>query len=370
MQFTTVTRIGSLLAAAQMMSLVAACESDKVVPLPAPIPEKDRYKPQLLLELPDTCNTPDGMRLDPAGDVILSCPNFNDLNYPGVLMKITKDNRLEPYFAMPPHPVTGRAGPMGLDFGPDGNLYVADHQYRFNQDYKSRLIRVRLANNQVVGYDVVVEGFKLANAVMWKKDHVFVSDTWFDLPDRPGTSGIYRFSLEELGSGKALQLQAAPNDPHLLARFTTLPGRGINLAGADGITFDNKGNLFTGNYGDGVISRLSLDDSGNMSKQEMFVLNQRMTCIDGLFADVKTNKIYVADAQKNAIRAVSAEDGNVTTLWENDDNDGSNGLLDQPAEVLIRGDELIIANFDTPPAMNAKNTTYDAPHTISVIKLK
>jgi hypothetical protein len=102
----------------------------------------------------------------------------------------------------------------------------------------------------------------------------------------------------------------------------------------------------------------------------MFVLNTKMTCVDGLVTDPRTNKIYVADAQKNAIRIVSADDGNVTTLWENDDTDGTDGLLDQPAEVLVRGDELIIANFDTPPMSGAKNSAYDAPHTISVIRLR
>jgi hypothetical protein len=367
MQLTRVMRIGSGLLAQSLLTLglVAGCESDQVASTAPP-----SNRPQLLVELPDTCNTPDGMRLDPAGDIILSCPNFNDLRYPGVLMKITRDNQVVPFFAMPAQPDTGRAGPMGLDFGPDGNLYVADHQYRFSKDFKSRLIQIQIADGQAVGYQVVAEGFRLANAVMWKKDHLFVSETWFDLADQPGTSGIYRFSLDELRSGKPIAIQPPPADPHLLARFTTVAGRGINLAGADGITFDGKGNLFTGNFGDGVMSRLTLDDSGNMSKQEMFLLNQKMSCIDGLVTDLRTNRIYVADAQKNAIRTVSVDDGNVTTLWENGDSDGSDGLLDQPAEVLIRGDELIIANFDTPPASGAKNSAYDAPHTISVIKLR
>ena len=62
-------------------------------------------------------------------------------------------------------------------------------------------------------------------------------------------------------------------------------------------------------------------------------------------------------------------DGKVSTLWENGDTNGAGGLLDQPCEPLIRGNELIIANFDMPvPGM--KNTKFDPPNTISVIKLK
>ena len=100
-------------------------------------------KPRLLLSLPETCNTPDGMTLDEeTGDVYLSCPNFNDPNFPGVLMKITPSNKLEKFFDLPAHPETGKVGPMGLDIGPDGHIYVADNQYFANKDHKSRLLRV------------------------------------------------------------------------------------------------------------------------------------------------------------------------------------------------------------------------------------
>ena len=46
-----------------------------------------------------------------------------------VLMKITPANKLEPYFSNLPVPpnAPGRAGPMGIDFGPDGSLYVIEH---------------------------------------------------------------------------------------------------------------------------------------------------------------------------------------------------------------------------------------------------
>jgi hypothetical protein len=93
-----------------------------------------------------------------------------------------------------------------------------------------------------------------------------------------------------------------------------------------------------------------------------------MTCVDGIFCDLKTDEIYVADSEKNAIHIVTPQ-GDLKTLWMNDDSDGSDGLLDQPCEPLIRGNELIIANFDMPfPGLI--NSVYDKYHTLSVIKLK
>ena len=42
------------------------------------------------------------------------------------------------------------------------------------------------------------------------------------------------------------------------------------------------------------------------------------------------------------------------------------GLLDKPSEVCLRGKKIYVANIDLP----FDNNEYDAPHTISVLKLK
>ena len=82
---------------------------------------------------------------------------------------------------------------------------------------------------------------------------------------------------------------------------------------------------------------------------------------------MSNDKIYISDSSKNAIRYYTP-DGKIGTLWINDDTDGTGGLLDQPCEVLIRGKELIICNFDMPfPGL--KNTKFDPPYTLSVINL-
>ena len=53
---------------------------------------------------------------------------------------------------------------------------------------RSRLIRVRTKKNKPVKAEVAVDGFKLSNAVIWRKNNVYVSDTFLDLPDDPGWS--------------------------------------------------------------------------------------------------------------------------------------------------------------------------------------
>ncbi|MDP6636949.1 MAG: hypothetical protein QGG42_18775 [Phycisphaerae bacterium] len=338
-------------------------------------------RPTLLVSLPDYANTPDGMTLDEkTGDIYLCCPNLKDQKYPAVLLKIDKNNKVSKFYEFPKsalHPDSGKIGTMGLDIGPDGNLYIADNQYFWSKDYKSRLIRVNIKDGKPVGTDILVEGTKLSNAVIWRGNNVYLSDTFFDVPDKPGISGIWRFSLDELNTGKPVKLDPKAfdphtignTDPHLIATFQTFPWehRG-DTAGADGLTFDKDGNLYCGNFGDGVISKISFDAKGNVISNKILLKDKTMPSADGMFYDAKRDLIYIADSERNAVRAFTT-DGKLSTVWENGAaTTGADGLLDQPCEVLVRGDTIFIACFDLsfPGLLNQTN---DKDHTISIIKL-
>jgi sugar lactone lactonase YvrE len=345
------------------------------VPFQEILPKKpvlnEKYRPKLLVELPDAFNTPDGMRLDKkTGNMIVACPNLNDKKYPAVLIQITPAGKAELYFdKCPKHPDTGYAFPMGMDFGPDGNLYYADNQYFENKDYKSRLVRVNIKDGKPQSADVVVDGFKLANAAMFSGNTVYVTDTFFDL-DKP-MGGVYAFKLDEFKKGVVKLKPKTEKDPHLVTQHETKPlaCRANDTAAADGMTFDSKGNLYYGHFGDGQLFKISFNADGSVKSDERVGGAPQLVCCDGMFCDVRTDKIYIADSARNAIQVFDPKDKSVTTLWEDDDNDGSNGKLDQPCEPAIRGDDLIISNFDMPfPGL--KNSKYDKPHTMSVIKLK
>jgi len=227
-----------------------------------------------------------------------------------------------------------------------------------------------MKDGKAEGVDVVVDGFKLSNAVVCTDTHCFVSDTFLDLPDKPGMSAVYRFTMEELKAGTPIKLKPLGEDPHVIAKLTTQPLKvREDVAGADGMTMDSKGNLYVGNFGDGNFYRISFDATGKPELTTLIDDPEILSCVDGIFCDKAKDVIYIADSEKNAIQCYNIKDGKITTLWLNDDCDGTGGLLDQPCEVLIRGKKMIIANFDMPfPGL--KNTKFDAPYTLSVINME
>ncbi|MCI1187626.1 SMP-30/gluconolactonase/LRE family protein [Hymenobacter sp. DH14] len=325
--------------------------------------------PQLLFTLDDAHNTPDGLALAPNGHLILSVPNLADNSQPASLMEID-GSTIKPFATnLPVEPTTKKAAPMDLAFGPDGNLYYAENQYENSKDFKSRLMRVTMKNGKPGAITTVVDNFALANAVVWKGNTIYVTDSQWDLPDNDKGSAIMKFSLAELNKD-TVHLKPKTKDPHMLAMFTTTMNETGVDNGADGLDYDSKGNFYTGSFGDGKLYKVSLKPDGTLAGQEILtVIGKTIPCVDGLIIDRATDKMYLCNSRENAIEVVDLRNGNtVTTLAQNPDTDGAGGKLDQPAEVLLKGKRLYISDFDKPEKhfVNAKS---DAPHTMSVIDL-
>lgn len=320
-------------------------------------------KAELLVELPDYCNTPDGMALLPDGSFVLSVPNYNDPNAGAFIMKISADNKVSKFFVAPPHPKTGKAGPMGICLAPSGDLYYADNQFSPETPQTSRVMRIVIKDGKPQEAVTVVSGMNVANAVAIKGDYVYVSETILVPDSKPLISGIFRFKIGAEGIELKTPLK---DDPHLI---TTIKSFHETIGyGADGLCFDSKGNLYCGNFADGTIHKIAFDNQDNVKSNTIFAKDPKMKCADGLFCDLKTDRILVADMINNAIQIVYP-DGSVETIAMNGDTDGADGGIDQPCEAILRGDEVIISNMDW-PFEGVVNTTWDKPYTLSVVKLK
>jgi sugar lactone lactonase YvrE len=326
--------------------------------------------PRLLATFPDSLNTPDGLALAPDGRVFLSVPNLADNKYPAQIVELTATG-YKPFIKhLPVEPTTKKATPMDLALGPDGNLYYAENQYENSKDYKSRLMRVLMKNGQPTGtIETAVDKFCLANGVVWKGNMLYVTDSQWDMPNNDKGSAIMRFTLAELKPGTTLHLKPKTKDPHVLTTFTTTVNETEVDNGADGIDYDSQGRLYTGSYGDGTLYRVSLKPDGTFASQEkVSVAGPKIPCIDGLVIDRATDKAYVCVSRLNAIDVVDLKTGAHTVLARNGDTDGAGGKLDQPAEVLLKGKQLLVSDYDKPDKKFV-NTKSDAPHTESVIDL-
>lgn len=336
------------------------------IALAAPVLGQDGGAPlkkaKLLVELPEICPTPDGMAIDPRGNIILACPNYADQTHPAVLMKIDPNNRARLLSLVPPHPETGVACPMGIALGPGGDLFIADNQGWVKPNDKGRILRLVVEDGRPVASEVVAYGMSHPNGVRVQKGHLYVTQSM--LPKVKAdvlVSAVYRFRLDD----RRIKVDNTRKDRNLLATFKTL-----NLDcqyGADGLAFDAAGNLYVGNFGDATIHKITFDHDGNVASNTRWARDDCMKSIDGICIDDAGN-VFVADFSNNAICVVSP-DAKVRVLAKSPDCDGSQGGLDQPGEPLVRGHQLIVSNFDMVTGPDKLNSGHDRPYTLSVIKL-
>jgi sugar lactone lactonase YvrE len=304
------------------------------------------------------------MALLPDNSFLLSVPNFNDLAAGSFLARVTADNQVEKFLVLPKHPVTQQPmGPLGVCVAPSGHVYLAD--YQMTGERQSRVVKIEMMNGKPGKITPVITGFRVSNAVAYRDGYLYVSETQIDTDSSPATSGVFRFSMEELEKGPVELAEDVTKDPHFLD-IINVYDKELPL-GADGLCFDGEGHLYIGNFADGTVHQFTFDAGGSVATNKVFARAEFMKSADGVVFDPLRKVIYVADSRANAIQIV-ALDGTVSTLAQNGDTDGLDGGMDQPCEPLLRGREVIVSNMDW-PVPGCVNQTYNKPATLSVIKL-
>lgn len=351
---------------------------------------KAERRPGLLAVLPEDCPTPDGMAIDEHGYLIVACPNFADQTKRACLVKVDKHTeKVTRWVDVPVLAETGVACPMGIEFGPDGDLYVCDNQGWKGTpqgQFKGRLLRLKIERGKVIRTTVVAEGLEHPNGVRVRDGFLYVTQSLLSkVKDSSGdlVSAVYRFRLDDVGVRVANTL----DDPNLLVSFRTK--NRFCQYGVDGLAFDSKGNLYVGNFGDGELLKVSFDAAGRVLNTCVFArtafdirldpaqsgflaqaTQAAMRTTDGVCIDAADN-LYVADFSNNGIVRVGP-DGTVVRLWQNGDTDGRDGSLNEPGEPIIWKGRLVVSNFDAvcgPGHPDKVNTKTDFPATLSVLAL-
>lgn len=290
--------------------------------------------PKLFALLPDYVSTPDGMAIAPDGDLVLSCPNFANQTQPGCLLKIDANKNVKKWVNVPALKESGLACPMGIAFGPDGDIYICDNQGWSGApklQFKGRMLRLRIKDDKVIKTTVVAEGMEHPNGVRVRGNHMYVTQSMLSKVKDPSgllVSCVYKFSLDD----ENIKVTNTLEDKNILTTFITL--NVDDQYGADGIEFDKEGNLYVGNFGDGAVHKITFNTDGTVKENKVWAKDStQLTTTDGMIMDDDGN-LYIADFSSNAIGKVTP-DGKVIRIAQSPDSDGFNGELDQPGEPVI-----------------------------------
>ena len=239
------------------------------------------------LQMPPTCTQPDGMAIDPSGRLVIAAPN-NNHKQPGAIFRLSEPGQTPvKWFDVPAYAESGFAAPMGICFGPDGELYICDNQ----KAGSARLLRLTFKDDKVATCETVAAGLENANGVKYYKGKLYMTSAFLrKIPAENNalTSGVYMFDAKD----RNVRVTNTAADPQLI--FTDVTTGNVQV-GCNGIAFNSKGEFFVGNYGASTVWKLTLGDDGKIAKKDLFVKSDAgVKTPDGLCVDEDDN-LYIAD---------------------------------------------------------------------------
>ena len=320
--------------------------------------------------LPEYICTPDGMEIDPHGNLVLSCPNFADDSMSGCVVKLDRTGKVTKWFDVPVHEETGVARNMGIAFDGEYNVYLCDNQgwsERPELLYKGRVLRLKVDDDgNILETRVVAYGMEHPNGIRIRNGYMYVTQSYLHpIHHESGklVSGVYRFALDE----ENVRVTNTLEDKNLFATFVTQ--NPDCQYGADGIAFDRDGNLYVGNFGDASINRITFREDGSLLDNQVIAQDfSQLESTDGMVFDEKGN-LYIADFNANAI-AVMTPDGTLRRVAQSPDSDGLHGELNQPGEPIVWDGRVIASCFGLVTGHGKVNTGHSMTPTLAQVELE
>ena len=279
-------------------------------------------------ELSATCNLPEGVAVDPQGNVYASSLNFNATSGSANICVLDRSGALVDVISVAPVP-GGVTKLLGMLFVPDEGLYVGDIG-------GGRVLRIDVTTHAAT---TIATGFGAPNA--FERDHagnIFVSDSF------PGT--VTKIAPDGATTTFAYPVQLAPH------------GESPPF-GANGLAFDrNERYLYVAETSRDEIYRIAYAD-GALGAIELFARGSGTGALDGadgIAFDVRGN-LYVCSNQSDEI-AVLSPGGDVIAEYR-----GTGGnAFNSPASIAFNGRTVYVANLALFHGGPNKVSVFTAPY--------
>ena len=280
-------------------------------------------------DLAATCNLPEGIAVDPTGNVYASSLNFAATSGPANICVLDRDGTIVDVISVAP--VSGGvARLLGMLFVPNEGLYVGDVG-------GGRVLRIDVATHAAT---TIAIGFGAPNAFARDRaGNIWVSDSF------PGT--ITKIARDGATTTFAYPAQLAPG----AGEFPPF--------GANGLAFDrNESFLYVAETSRDEIYRIAVHD-GALGAIELFasgVAGGALDGADGIAFDVRGN-LYVCSNQSDEIAVLSPEGDVIAEIR----GSGTNAF-NSPASLVFKGRSVYVANLALFHGGPNKLSVFTAPY--------